>query len=201
MILLYLIHRLFRRFLFTSFPHHTLLPPGPTGLPLIGNLLDWPKDRIWATLAQWAVDYGTCFVTFHTSHHSYRLTNIGDIVHVNLAGTHVIILNSPENTSALLDSKNAPSSDRPSMYFAGNMVGWDKIFTMLRDGPRLKTTRRLVAQEIGSRAEITRFVPQIEAQTYAFILKVLDNPSAEMLPRYIRKLVPFSVFSLRYKRD
>lgn len=34
------------------------LPPGPRGLPLIGNLLDMPSDNEWFTFAQWGKEYG-----------------------------------------------------------------------------------------------------------------------------------------------
>ena len=33
-------------------------PPGPKGLPIIGNLLDMPADREWLTFAKWNELYG-----------------------------------------------------------------------------------------------------------------------------------------------
>lgn len=35
------------------------LPPGPKGLPLIGNLLDMPKDFEWETYHQWCKEFST----------------------------------------------------------------------------------------------------------------------------------------------
>lgn len=34
------------------------LPPGPPGLPVIGNLLDLSTDRPWAVLSEWSRVYG-----------------------------------------------------------------------------------------------------------------------------------------------
>jgi hypothetical protein len=34
------------------------LPPGPIGLPLIGNLLDMPSEQEWLTFAKWGELYG-----------------------------------------------------------------------------------------------------------------------------------------------
>lgn len=34
------------------------LPPGPKGLPLIGNVLDMPTEKEWETFAHWGDVYG-----------------------------------------------------------------------------------------------------------------------------------------------
>ncbi len=34
------------------------LPPGPKGIPLIGNLLDLPSEKEWLTFAKWGEKYG-----------------------------------------------------------------------------------------------------------------------------------------------
>lgn len=34
------------------------LPPGPRGLPLLGNVLDMPTQQGWLTFTKWAEKYG-----------------------------------------------------------------------------------------------------------------------------------------------
>ena len=34
------------------------LPPGPRGLPLIGNVLDMPSEKEWLTFAEWGEEWG-----------------------------------------------------------------------------------------------------------------------------------------------
>ena len=34
------------------------LPPGPKGLPLVGNILDMPSEKDWLTFAKWGETYG-----------------------------------------------------------------------------------------------------------------------------------------------
>lgn len=34
------------------------LPPGPPRKPIIGNLLDWPKEKDWEVFSRWHQVYG-----------------------------------------------------------------------------------------------------------------------------------------------
>lgn len=34
-------------------------PPGPPGLPLVGNLFDLPKESTWLTYEAWGRKYGS----------------------------------------------------------------------------------------------------------------------------------------------
>ncbi len=36
-------------------------PPGPKGLPFIGNLFDMPTEREWLTFTKWGEKYGIIF--------------------------------------------------------------------------------------------------------------------------------------------
>lgn len=36
------------------------LPPGPKGLPVIGNAWDIPKEFQWYTYQKWSRDFGSC---------------------------------------------------------------------------------------------------------------------------------------------
>ena len=33
-------------------------PPGPKGVPLLGNIFDFPKEKEWLTYAKWGDEYG-----------------------------------------------------------------------------------------------------------------------------------------------
>lgn len=34
-------------------------PPGPKGVPLVGNVFDMPSTYLWRTFAEWGRTYGT----------------------------------------------------------------------------------------------------------------------------------------------
>lgn len=68
-------------------------PPGPRGLPLIGNSFDLPREKEWVTYSKWAKEYG-------------------QIVSVNHLGQRIIILNDADLEKELFDSRGAIYSDR-----------------------------------------------------------------------------------------
>lgn len=36
------------------------LPPGPPKLPLLQNLLDLPREKVWLTYSDWGKQWGMC---------------------------------------------------------------------------------------------------------------------------------------------
>jgi hypothetical protein len=44
-------------------------PPGPKGLPLLGNVLDINTSEPWLTFTQWVASYGSC-LTHDASNHA-----------------------------------------------------------------------------------------------------------------------------------
>lgn len=47
--------------LFTRMKQRAPLPPGPKGLPLIGNIFDMPASHEWYKFAEWSQLYGASF--------------------------------------------------------------------------------------------------------------------------------------------
>jgi hypothetical protein len=70
------------------------LPPGPPTLPLVGNIHQAPKSHAWLQYHAWAKTYGP-------------------VMHLNMAGQHVIVLTSSNAAHDLLAKQGATFSDRP----------------------------------------------------------------------------------------
>lgn len=82
----------FRRLFYTA--HKLPHPPGPPLKFAVGNLLDMPTSYWWLTFAEWSKQYG-------------------DIVHIDVLGQHLVILQSVEDVKELLERRATNFSDRP----------------------------------------------------------------------------------------
>ncbi|KAI9507628.1 cytochrome P450 [Russula earlei] len=109
-------------------------PPGPKGLPILGNALDMPNKNPWLTYLQWGKMYGKCFSDLIRGV-DYILEMIdSDIVHANFLGKHVIVLNSAKAVHELFEKRSSIYSDRIRM-------SWNIAFVPY--GPRWRTWRKV----------------------------------------------------------
>ncbi|KAF7360792.1 Cytochrome P450 [Mycena venus] len=143
-----LCYRLYKRW--TALP----LPPGPNGLPLIGNVLDMPKSHAWKTFAQWGDIYG-------------------GIMSVTLLGQPFVILNDPAMATEILDKRGNLYADRPTLEMA-HMSGWDRVLGGTRYGD--KEYRWLIGKVIGTKGSVVKFNAVEEYQANMLLKRVLEDP-------------------------
>ncbi|GJE86539.1 cytochrome P450 [Phanerochaete sordida] len=132
-------------------------PPGPKGLPVIGNVLDMPKEHEWLTFASWGEKYG-------------------DIVYLSLLGQPMVVLNSAKHAVALLDKRSNIYSDRPVLTMGGELVGWNKILALVPYGERFREYRRFMAKLVGTKTQMERHLPLVEHETRNFLRRILRHP-------------------------
>ncbi|THU89650.1 cytochrome P450 [Dendrothele bispora CBS 962.96] len=82
----------------------TRLPPGPRGLPILGNVFQLDTERPWVTYGKWKKRYGP-------------------LVYLNMAGQPILVLNSQKAVQDLLDHRPTKYSDRPSWIVANEITG------------------------------------------------------------------------------
>ncbi|KAF8145740.1 cytochrome P450 [Mycena galopus ATCC 62051] len=131
------------------------LPPGPRQLPLVGNLFAM-ATRPWEACMEWSKKYDS------------------DIIHVNLAGTHVIVLSSFEATEALLEKRSSIYSDR---YLINSLIRFSTTFSISGRRFRWRIHRRLFNQQFNMVASSSFFGAQRTA-AHSLLRRLLSNPAA-----------------------
>ena len=97
-------------------PRRLPLPPGPRGLPFLGNVLDIPQEQIWEGYHQLCRQYGTSalrFVGILTWANGRVI--LGDLVYLNALGIDILIVGSLEKAFDLLEKRANNYSDRPDL--------------------------------------------------------------------------------------
>ena len=96
------------------------LPPGPTGLPFIGNALSIPHQYSWNYYTELKAKYGL------SPHYDLWLfvlmfLSAGDLVYISAMGQQIVLLNSYKVAYDLLVQRASIYSDRPRSIMAGEM--------------------------------------------------------------------------------
>ena len=87
------------------------LPPGPKGLPIIGNIYDIPEKFEWVTYRELSRQYGEPGKLLSWTHLNISLGGSG-IITLNLMGAPVIVINSREAAKDLLEGRSLIYADR-----------------------------------------------------------------------------------------
>ncbi|KAJ6582286.1 cytochrome P450 [Mycena capillaripes] len=160
--------------------HHKSLPPGPRGIPLIGNVFDVPKSEEWVAFNEMSKKYDS------------------DLISLNLAGDTVIVLNSFAAVDALLENKSAIYSDRPSFPMLVDLVGFRWHLAFMRYGTRWKEHRKLFMQQFQP-SEVLLHRPAELHASRVLLQQLLDSPAK--YERHLRHMAGMIILSTVYGID
>ncbi|KAJ7069436.1 cytochrome P450 [Mycena amicta] len=151
------IYALARRFRPHRRQHFLPLPPGPKKLPLLGNLFDLPSERQWEAYQQWSEEYGS------------------DIIHLDIAGTSIIVLSSVEATRELFEKRSSIYSDRAHSPMLVELMGWDWSIGLMKYGPMLREHRKIMHDSFNS-TTVKQFRAQETVAVHALLRRLLHDP-------------------------
>lgn len=152
------------------------LPPGPRGLPLVGNVADLPQSQPWLGFAEFEEKYGTSISFRNADYVVFTKVTSGGITHLSVLGKHIMILNDPKYAVDMLDKKSKIYSDRPQLIMAGDLVGWGAGPALIPFGKTWSEYRKLFAGFMGTRAKVDAFDDILNEETHKFLKSVVGKP-------------------------
>ena len=107
-------------YLFVAFRDHRRrrglsYPPGPPPRPMIGNLLDVPKEAPWIAYADMTKRYGRGNTLVMSPHIQAEYALQGDVICLRVLGQVVVVLCSLSAIKDLLEKRGEAYADRPTL--------------------------------------------------------------------------------------
>ncbi|KAK7041484.1 hypothetical protein VNI00_009352 [Paramarasmius palmivorus] len=134
---------------------HPPLPPGPPADPVIGHLRVIPSQNIGEHFHEWAKVYG-------------------EIMHLHCLGRNMIILDSVEAATELLDKRGAIHSCRPK-FTVFEMMGWTSALTLLQYDKRFLKHRRMLHEFLNQHTCLD-YIPIQTEEARSLVMRLAEDP-------------------------
>ncbi|KAJ7822933.1 cytochrome P450 [Mycena leptocephala] len=132
----------------------TMLPPGPPGDPLVGHLLRMPSTDSALIFHKWCKTYG-------------------EVMHLEVLGRTMIILDSYRAAVDLLDKRGSIYSDRPK-FTLYELLGWNPSITFLQYGKQFNKHRQM-HQSYLSRHKVEDFKPMQTQEARTLVQNLIES--------------------------
>lgn len=111
-------------------------------------------------------------------------------IDVNIMGNHILVINTYEAATELLDKKGHIYSDRPHLPFAGEMVGFDETTAFIYFNPMWKKHRKFLKHALNPKSIKQDYSMLQERKAYEYLQVLLDRPKdfLEAIKRYVKSI-------------
>ncbi|KAB5539440.1 cytochrome P450 [Coniochaeta sp. 2T2.1] len=155
------------------------LPPGPSTIPILGNLHQIPARDSHLQFQKWAKEYGP--------------------VYSLIMGTKTfIVLSSDVAVKDLLDKRSGIYSSRPDSYIGAEIISGGLRVLLMQYGPTWRMIHRMVHNILNITAAKS-YVPYQELENKQMLLGLLDDPNSFVnhVRRYTNSLTTQMIFGFR----
>ncbi|KAF2462454.1 cytochrome P450 [Lineolata rhizophorae] len=134
------------------------LPPGPRGLPFVGNLFDLADtNKMPYIVRDWAKKYGHIFYT-------------------KIGGTDYVWLSSPRAVKDLMDKRSSIYNSRPHLPLAQDVASAGRRQLFLEYGPRWRNIRK-VAHALLNATAATNYKNVQDYESKQLMQELIDDPA------------------------
>ncbi|KAJ3488107.1 hypothetical protein NLI96_g3079 [Meripilus lineatus] len=134
--------------------------PGPPALPIIGHLLSIPLHDQAETYQKWGKRYG-------------------DVLKLNIVGKTLIVLNSEEAATDLLEKRGQKYSDRPRLASV-EVMGWDRHMVWAKYGKEFHMSRKLFQDQL-SLKQCEVFQDRQIRQARIMVKNIVKDPTSHRI--------------------
>ncbi|KAH8977837.1 cytochrome P450, partial [Lactarius akahatsu] len=160
------------------------LPPGPRGLPLLGNALQLRGSQQWLQFTKWKQEFGTTL--FAAGERRLLLS---------AAGQPIVVLNTQKAAADLLDRRSGIYSDRPRNIVAAQILCGGLAIVFQNYGPLWRRMRR-AAHEGLSKSVVESFKTTQSNEAVILASGLLDQPA--MMDNHLRRVTASMIMSVTY---
>ncbi|KAG2003242.1 cytochrome P450 [Coprinopsis cinerea AmutBmut pab1-1] len=171
-------HILWRKLLWHRRSKGYKLPPSPRrGYPLLGHALDVPRSNEHVVFREWSKELGR------------------DIFYLDAAGTPIVVVNTIELATEMLEKRSRIYSSRPGSIMMNDLMGWGWVISNLPYGEKWKERRKLFQRHFSPANKASHQFCEQE-HISKLLVKLLDSPDGFM--GHTRHMVGGIAYSIAY---
>ncbi|KAJ4365626.1 hypothetical protein N0V83_008246 [Neocucurbitaria cava] len=161
-------------------PRRRKLPPGPKGLPFVGNLFDFADTEAQRSkVIDWHKQYG-------------------DVFYTKIGGTDYIWLSSPKAVKDLMDKRSSIYSSRSSAPLAQDVASAGRRQLFMPYGPRWRSIRKHSHDLLNLRASV-KYQPVQDYESKVLLKELMESPDDFLLinRRYSASVIMLVTYGYR----
>ncbi|KAI1785432.1 cytochrome P450 [Ganoderma leucocontextum] len=155
-------------------------PPGPPGLPLVGNVRDIPAPHEYPWL----------------KYHDWCREHNSDIIRLNALGCNMVVLDTLKAAKELLDRRSAIYSGRPRMIMLNELAGFGWGFGSMDYGEDWRVCRKMTHHEFHATAS-KKYRPILAQHAHEFVRR-LTKESVARVPVHLKHMTGANIMQVTY---
>lgn len=135
------------------------LPPGPQGLPILGNILDLPPPGK------------------PEFQHWLKFKDLyGPVSSITVLGQTIVIIHDKQAADEIMGKMSLKTSNRPRSVFAFELCGFQKFTSGRQYDADFRRQRKFMYQQVGTKTIVAQFHGVQDVESWRLLKRTMDDP-------------------------